>query len=233
MKKTILLILILITALKLAASDDYEVGQKLFVWAKSGLNIRANAGTGYSIVDRIPFGEKVLVLEKTEFNYNVKAIDNPTNPLILKGNWVKIESKKGVIGFVIDQYLLSLKPHGKPLIRTINLQILEIDTIQKIKESEYSDGKEHLGTLKKIYERGIEELEDISGGMWFSNEYIYPDFSIEEVIVLFSSSWNDFDEFEIIRNWKNELIVSDGEVCTIKVKVKDQKIKVDVFCAAC
>lgn len=45
------------------ASDNYKTGDTLYVWANSGLNLRKGPGTNFKTIDKISFGERVVVLQ--------------------------------------------------------------------------------------------------------------------------------------------------------------------------
>lgn len=233
MKEILILIIVTIISFEVIAADNYVVGQKLYVWAKNGLNLREGTSTTYPINQKLLFAEEIIVLEKREEIYKVKAINHPNQPIILKGNWVKIKSKNGIIGYVIDQYLLSLKPNSSPTNRKLNLQLIKVDSIQQIPEHKSLDGKDKIGILKKNYDGGIVEEEEISGGMWTSSKYTFPNFTIEEVLIIFSSSWNNYKELEVLTNWKNKVDITDKETCTIKLKFEKNKVIAEIFCASC
>ena len=98
---------------------EYKPGDTLYVWATSGLNIRAAANANAKVVGKIGFGE--MVLSRAGKNWNlyqnesvkikdVQAIHGErTKTITLRGNWAMI-TYNDIEGFVFDAYLSKLKP---------------------------------------------------------------------------------------------------------------------------
>ncbi len=239
MKKLILISLgLIILSTNTKAANKYNIGDKLYLWAKSGLNLRSGPGTSFDVIEKLRFGEEIEVkafcsktfnikcISKTESNYYSKQVE----PLILKGNWVKVISSDGKIGFLIDQYLLYAKPENvdKPFLYDINLRKTRIDTLHNSQVIKDRNGLNL--SVKHRYLDGIEKLES-TGGNWGETCYVFPNYSIEEVLILLSSSWRDFEGFSVLRNWKQELMISDGEICVFTIKLKKNMVIVNLECS--
>lgn len=218
-------------------ADKYNVGDNLWVWAKNGLNLRNGPGTNFKVIGKLGFGEELLVTEKSEKAYNIMGISDTrsnyhskkVDPLIFRGKWVKVKSQSGEEGFLIDQYLLSVQPKeiNKPQY-DINLDLSRVDTVYK--SPIIQDGSGLNITIEKTYLDDIKLIES-SGGYWAESTYIFPDYSVEEVLILLSSSWSDYERFTILRNWKEELILTDNELCQIRITIKENKVQIVLSCS--
>lgn len=105
----------------LQAADSYQIGDTLYTWAPSGLNVRAEASASSSKVGKLQPGDRVVVLAKTDIPYSLTAIKSPKvyedlyledrgqKPYQLNGYWVKVTGP-GFSGYVIDMYLLAWQP---------------------------------------------------------------------------------------------------------------------------
>lgn len=232
MKRLISVLILLLSNIGFSfGADKYEIGDSLYVWASSGLNVRNGPSTNYSIESKIQFGEVVFILEKSNFKYNVTGIANinsccakkNTTPIIFYGNWVKVRSKSGAIGFVIDQYLINLEPKNyKPNYGyTLKLIPTSIDTINR-KLLEFEGGVYEY-TTKTHYNKNISSVSTFggySGNMTFTIE----NYTFEEVLIIFSSAFNNYIDFEILQNWEEEILFSDIEQCSFSLKRDRNKI---------
>ncbi|MEZ4829978.1 MAG: SH3 domain-containing protein [Bacteroidia bacterium] len=119
----ITLILILFQIRICPAADHYQAGDKLYVWAQSGLNLRATPDINGKKTGQLRLGDSVEIISLTSRTLDILAIDarrdtmeedsepedeDATYPsaFSLHGNWVKVKSGK-LEGYVIDIYLLS------------------------------------------------------------------------------------------------------------------------------
>lgn len=116
-----LLLLMISQCALLQAADRYQVGDTLYTWAPSGLNVRAEASASSSKVGKLQPGDRVIILARTEIPFNLTVIAPPkaledeyledygTSPYQLQGHWVKVAGQ-GFSGYVIDMYLLAWQP---------------------------------------------------------------------------------------------------------------------------
>lgn len=81
--------------LGLSAQNDFRTGQKAWVLAKSGLNVRESAEMSGAKVGKLPYASEVTVLDTRGTKFYVEGIP---------GDWVKIE-QDGMSGFVFDGFL--------------------------------------------------------------------------------------------------------------------------------
>ncbi len=240
MKKIILAVLILpLLATYSKGSDQYEIGETLYIWAKNGMNLRAGPGTDFKIITKLGFGEELEVKEKTEKTYNVLGISGAEkingvtkkiDPLIFKGHWVQVLTRSGEIGYLIDQYLLSVQPEKikEPPLYTVNLMLLSVDTIYK--SPIIHDGGGLNQAIEWTFLEGI-KLTDSSGGYWSETTFVFPDYTVEEALIMLSSSWMDYKNMVVLKNWKDEILISDNEICGIKVKRIGNEVRIVLSCS--
>ena len=241
MKKGLVIIFLIVSNLSyLKCADTYEIGDILYVWAKSGLNVRVGPGTDNHVIAKISFGESVLVWGKTDRTYNVMGIDTTNHyrfpdlkvePIIFKGNWVQIQMLDGRVGYVIDQYLLKYK------IRTVlsnsifemNIEIVSVDTL--FKSPILHSGDALIYKIQREYDGDITELIKING-LGYGSKFSIPNATMEEVLVLFSSSLYDFDDTItfLTKNWAEEIVFS-VDICTYAIKQLEGRITVEYECS--
>lgn len=232
MKQIFLVLILFITVFSpITAADNYEVGDELYVWARSGLNLREGPSTNDKVIATLPFGEKVHIQAKTDKVYNVKMISKThsydpkkkVDPLILKGNWVKVYTNEGFLGYVIDQYLLDIEYYPKKDKNQYgpSLEIISIDTTY--------NGSDF--TIKTSYPRGIEASNGTEGESLGVGEFIFPNFTFEEAIIMIGS-FENLDTWTIGRNWKGEIIIfNDSETCTTQIFKKENQVILYTECS--
>lgn len=239
MKNAVLIgILVLLNSTLAFAADDYKIGDKLYVWAKNGLNVRTGAGTDFEVLTNADFGAQVIVLEKTDVAYQLAAItkvyisqQDHTKPLYFDGNWVKIRTENGDEGYVIDQYLLKVKPFQKKISEKykddykLNIQSLSVDTISK----KIVDGGVISFTKLEFFEYGITHVL-ITGDTDFDELHYLPNFSLEEAMILFSNAW-DHPYAEISKSSKTEIYFYPTEMCDYIFTHEDGFVKVYFSCS--
>ena len=93
------------------AATNYTIGDKLNVVAINGLFLRSQPNTKGDKLTLLKTGEKVTILNTFEFKENQDSIFG------FKGNWVQIETKENLVGYVFDAFLSTL-PMAKSLTET-------------------------------------------------------------------------------------------------------------------
>lgn len=111
MKNTILIIICLsIYIAGLSAQSRYQFGDSLFVWAKSGLNLRIKPSIDAPKLTVIPYGNTIEVIDtaiQTLSHSIVIAKPTEKDGFRLKGFWVMVKYGEKV-GFTFDGYLSKL-----------------------------------------------------------------------------------------------------------------------------
>ncbi len=237
MRLTLISIIIIFGINQSIGSDNYKVGDQLYIWAKSGLNLREGPGTNFPIIGGISFGEKVEVIEKSNVPFTFTLISKkakafrPTknDPINLRGNWVKIRLDS-ITGYIIDQYLLELNPKiiHPTRDRKFYFDIISIDTTwvdterNNVFQPKFCLTSQHgYGISGKIW----------FGGNYYTQSYIFEGFTIEEVLIVFGAFYGkEYDQFSIRKNWKDELEISDSLTCEFFIKKEDSGIHVRIEC---
>src|SRR5690349_17434326 len=125
----LLFILLIVFGRAAQAADNYAPGDSLYVWATSGLTLRTEVSTKAPRVRTIKFGELVKINENTSVKYNVKLVSKGSeDPLILYGQWVKVSVDDTLVGYIIDQYLLPIKPQRPDQGDALHLKLISFDT---------------------------------------------------------------------------------------------------------
>jgi len=183
----ILICAILGMTISAQAADNYKIGDTLYVWAPSGLNIRTGAGTNHSKMGKLELGDYVVVRNITEKKYitnGLEAYGDPTaeikgHPFQLRGKWIEVENDK-YYGFLVDIYLLKFKHEVSMFDCLMNTkgEIVTTDTIET-----WSNGNGEIDyTVTHGFEDGT-SLEVCSEGFYAANDIVLTDATIEEAYV--------------------------------------------------
>jgi hypothetical protein len=187
MKKMVLTTLILVLNFQIGFSiNSYEIGDTLHNWAKSGLKIRAEKGFDSKVIETIPFGEQIIMLERKdeyysheyEFDiidsYKVRGTEKDT--IKFRGQWIKI-SFKDKIGYVFDSYLSKLGiPKETDLKEFLSSEIGIVKVVKALPK--IGEGKEKI-----VYNNGA-YLMNFIGGSTSNFKLVIPEFSFEEAFQL-------------------------------------------------
>ena len=207
-------------------------GDSLYVWAPNGLNIRTTPSTKSKVLESIPFGTGLYEIESTDISYNTNAIAphkskyQNTQAYIIRGEWTKVSTTNGVIGYVVNNYLLPYEPTNIIKRHQLPLDSLGID-------SSYSYYyKEVKMTLSNsvLYEYNIHFFE-LSGSNYTEREYHFLNMDIKDAYLIWSASFQgDTDHFVVTKNWKTLLII-DFSICHVTFKKEDNNVIMQITCA--
>ncbi len=149
-----------------------------YVAAKAGLSIRETPSASAKVLDKIPYGEKIIVNLGNDTAESKKIATEGFN-----GTWIKT-SFKGKNGYVVSSYLLPMPP-PKATTKTLKDYLAQVSSpagaplvIKKVLTEDYNS------TLKKqLYKNGC-ELHDYSAYEYGSETFFLPDFGIEQGYLL-------------------------------------------------
>lgn len=204
-----------------------------YVWAYSGLNLRVQPGTNQNIITKLAFGDSLLIIHETDISFNITGIKNVDStqyylsrherkaPYILYGKWVKVSTYSGVIGYVVNQYLLPIPPYGT---KTLRLKEISRDTVV-IKE----DGWPKTFLHKSYY--GNIESYDYINEKYYEERFIFPRLTMQQVFVILNSEWTDSKRIIVHQNWKDSLSFSDGGMCYYEVEQLEGYVQVVYSCS--
>lgn len=147
--------------------------------AKAGLSMREQPGTAAKILEKIPYGEKLIIVANTEQQVAI-ATEGFT------GFWWKVKYNEKV-GYIVSSYLLP-QPAPKAGTKTIADYFGQVSSANGnplvIKKSDAALQEMGESTLtKQLYKNGMEwhKAEGYENG---SALYIIPDFTIEQCFLL-------------------------------------------------
>lgn len=213
---------------------EYQPGDKLFIWAVSGLNLREASDPQSKVLTKIPFAGKVICQSEKSWN---SYLDNPQtikhhtatfggNPveIKLKGEWVKVKFGD-YEGYVFDTYLSRFQP---PMASDEQQGLIEYltaacDSVIYLEKRTRESGRDKI-----LFSNGIYMTHNYhSSGSWF--QMILPDFSIEEAFLIiryldkYAHEINQKEDGEIwigqelggytIESYKNIVIISGDWAC--------------------
>jgi uncharacterized protein YgiM (DUF1202 family) len=176
MKKIISLALIIIS-IDAAAQ---LMGGTMYVAAKTGLSIRENPEVGAKVLDKIPYGTKITILEYGEEKKGITTEG-------MLGYWQKVKYNNKT-GYIIDSYLL---PWAPPKLTTVKemknyLALVTVPFGAKLTvKSGTMNNIEEGGwqTTKQLYKNGAEWHEHL-GYEYGSDVYFLPGFSLQQGFLL-------------------------------------------------
>ena len=243
MKKSILLFLLSFTIGSTWGQSigSTTIGDTLYIWAKSGLNVRAQPSTKAKVLTTLPYGDSIQLKSTCGKSYHVMGIEQTEtwldsgkiDPVIFKGCWVKIQTAEGVIGYTISQYLLPLAPKSLFNINTegINVAAIQVDTIYKHKDPVTQNAEDLSFTTKTTFSNGISLIQKNSE-IWGESTYTFPaNLTIDQVLIMFSSRWDNYKNCAVLRNWEEEIVITESEICELKVKKKNEVVVLSISCS--
>jgi Bacterial SH3 domain len=185
--KKVLLLSVLLYSLVISAQET-----PLYVAAKTGLSIREKPDAGAKVLDKIPYGVKIIVQEAGE---EPKKINTEG----LSGNWRKV-SYNNKTGYIVDSYLFPFPP-PKAGIKTMKEYLEQLSPAFGSKLVVKSGNEETGSELhKQLYKNGG-EWHEFRGYEYGSDTYFLPDFTIQQGFLLvrliaeFNEAVGERDEF--------------------------------------
>lgn len=170
-----------------------------YVAAKTGLSIREKPEPGAKVLDKIPYGTKIALLEFGEEKNSI------TTEGIL-GYWQKVKYNNKT-GYIIDSYLFPWAPPKPAAVKTMKdyfKQVtLPVGTKQVVKSGTMNNIEEAGWQLtKQLYKNGAEWHETM-GYEYGGEVYFLPGFSLQQGFLLirlipeFKDMFGEKDEFPV------------------------------------
>ncbi len=196
MKNFFLLVLIAISI----RSSAQVANDVMYVAAKSGLSIRENPDAGAKVLDKIPYGTKVSLIDE----------DGGWKEIItegLTGYWRKVKFNNKT-GYIVDSYLFPWPPPKLTTVKDMKQYLAQATTLfgQKlvIRSGKTAEMTESGWELKKqLYKNGAEHHE-FNGYEYGSDTYFLPGFGLQQGFLLcrlipeFKEVFGEKDEFPTI-----------------------------------
>jgi uncharacterized protein YgiM (DUF1202 family) len=150
-----------------------------YVAIKTGLNIRDKPGTDGKVIDKIPYGTKITLLEDTEEQVKIKTEG-------ILGAWKRVKYNNKT-GYVLDTYLFS-SPPPKATVKDIKNYLAQISlpfgSKLVVKSGSMNNVEEGGWELhKQLYKNGG-EWHQFMGYEYGSDTYFLPDFTIQQGFLL-------------------------------------------------
>ena len=157
-----------------------EMGGTMYVAAKTGLSIREKPDATAKVLDKIPYGTKITLLELEEER------KSSTSEGML-GFWQKV-SYKDKTGFVLDAYLLPWAPPKLATIKDFKNYLAQVTTPHgatlMVKSGKMNNLDEAGWQInKQLYKNGAEWHEHI-GYEFGSTTYFLPGFTLQQGFLL-------------------------------------------------
>lgn len=192
MKKLILLFFIVSTINAVAQTEA-----PVYVAAKSGLSIREKPDAAAKVLDKIPYGTKVQLLND----------DSDWKDIItegLTGYWRKVKFNNKT-GYIVDSYLLPWPPPKLTTVKDMKQYLAQVTTLfgQKLltRSGSTAEITESGWELKKqLYKNGAEHQEFMAYE-YGSDTYFLPGFTLQQGFLLcrlipeFKEVFGEKDEF--------------------------------------
>jgi hypothetical protein len=185
--KKILLLSTLLCSLIASAQET-----SLYVAAKTGLSIREKPEAGAKVLDKIPYGIKIIVQDAGEESHQI-------NTEGLSGYWRKV-SYSNKTGYIIDSYLFPFPP-PKAGIKTMKDYLAQLSPSFGSKLVVKSGNEETGSELRKQLYKNGGEWHEFRGYEYGSDTYFLPDLTIQQGFLLvrmiaeFSEAIGEKDEF--------------------------------------
>jgi hypothetical protein len=183
--------------------------------ARSGLSMREQPNTGAKVLEKIPYGEKLVTVAG---DVNQPAISTEG----FNGFWWKVNYNNKT-GYIVSSYVLPVPP-PKAGTKTLNDYFAQVSSVAGsplvIKKSDSTLNEMGESTLtKQLYKNGM-EWHKAEGYEYGSELYILPDFTIEQCFLL----------LRLIRQYPD--LISDKDVfpsknSTVKNDTGDKTIEVE------
>lgn len=229
----------LLTFFTANAADNYKIGDTLYVWAPSGLNVRTGPSTQDDKMGKLEMGDYVVVKNVTGRKYITNALSAGAidgDPYQLVGQWIEVENDK-YYGYLVDIYLLKF-PYRDNLYDSLsesNKGEVSIDTL-----SSWSNGSGSLSyTLQYSFKDGS-VYNTCSEGYFESNALILPNSTIEEAYIFINQYYQMERKYpngsEVWKAWgtyTDRLEIGDQGSCSLYIETKENKQYISMQCACC
>jgi hypothetical protein len=175
MRKLFLISVCIIASLAVSAQQSGS----MYVAAKSGLSIREKADANSKVLDKIPYGTKITILQTEEEKMSIVTEG-------MRGYWQKVKFNNKT-GYILDSYLLPWPP-PKGAVKEVKDYLAQITTAFATKQFIKSGSMQNIADggwelQKQFYKNGAEWHKHM-GYEYGSDTYMLPGFTIEQGFLL-------------------------------------------------
>lgn len=206
--------------------DICQTGDVLYVWAKTGLNLRQEPSIHSKRLTILLPGSQVQVLGFTQKRFSIKTLrstEDERNPFVIKGNWILVQVGD-IQGYVLDTYLLPIQaPEAGESMKHYLISMSEkVSALGTAESDEYSFSAKTANKIAIQYE---------SGEYYQNTTVTLPNFTIEDGFVFYNFFNNiqgraitDDSEVYMFKNWKSELSIFDEEIGEVNFHIIDNQL---------
>ncbi len=191
----------LIFSSKIFGIGDYKKGEKVFIWAISGLKVRKAASIQSQAFHTFNYGVLVEIIDdnikKEPFEMNTPKEDTVKGNFKLKGHWVKVKLND-IEGYVFDAYLSKMPPfkkNGNNGFESENEYLARV--FRNPRHKSYTNLKDKINFKYDdyFYKNGIKR-QDVYGDGCFDHYLEIPHISLEEAYLILKIMFYDIDKSE-------------------------------------
>jgi len=176
--KKIFLLSLLFVSLSVASQQSGT----MYVAAKSGLSIREKPDAGAKVLDKIPYGTKITLLEQNP-EEELKSI--VTEGIL--GYWQKVHYNNKT-GYILDSYLFPWPPPKLATVKELKNYFAQVSvpfgSKLVIKSGTVYNRYENGWELQKQFYKNGAEWHHLTGFESMSDSYFLPGFTIEQGFLL-------------------------------------------------
>jgi hypothetical protein len=188
-------ILLIVTTLMLSFALQAQ-NYMFYVAAKTGLSIREKPEAGARVLDKIPYGTRITLLQQEE--ERVKIITEG-----MEGYWARV-TYNNKTGYIVSSYLFPWAPPKGALVKEMKDYFKQVTVpfgaLLKVKSGERRFDDSGWEIQKQFYKNGAEWHKHL-GWEYSSNAYMLPGFGLEQGFLLmrllpeFKDVFGEKDEF--------------------------------------
>lgn len=208
-----------------------------YLWAKDGLTLMSSPSLSGDSLDRISYGDSIIVIEPTfiEYPLSLMAVSKESKysrkvePIVLEGVWIKVQASTGLEGYIPGHFLSRFEPYEKSIERgdQINLKPIQIDTLFKNTEYQHKGGLHWSVEYKHV--SGIKSWRQ-EGGNWTTSMIEFPGATLEDVLVLLSGSWDSFKDVQVLMNWEGKTLLISEDNCRMTILKRKKMVEIIIEC---
>lgn len=169
-----------------AHSNDYKIGDTLFVWADNGILVRKQPDINSESIKKLNYGERIVIQEIDERNFEYKIMESVTHQkevfpgITVAGNFMKI-SFSGTVGYIYGGFLSRLKPINQG--EGLEVYFARVFGQLKILADVRHDNSDNR-FKRIIYNNGTTLRQEWGNENWWSHVYFIPDITLREAYLL-------------------------------------------------
>ncbi len=216
-----------------SANTQYQIGDTLQVWSKTGLNLRTQPSINGSILMTLNPGEKVTVIGKTSISYSSNLFSHSEKEFLIKGNWMLV-STSSFEGYVFDAYLLPAKFEiANSFYEFINENTLNTDTIIYDPEAGYESIHLHCKTQLQA---NIQN-EILLYGAGSEEKFIIENWTIQQAFIFinyflqFHLTDNSLNQPQVFENTSDKLIFGNRDICQLSFVYVGNAVQINYHCS--